>query len=83
MKTFIPTEKDIARKTYMIDADGKTLGRMSTKIASLLIGKGKTCFMPDKLTYSGTGQTLKTCHQKRFRKQTYISRDRCCIPGVL
>ena len=50
MKTFIPTEKDIARKTYLIDADGKTLGRMSTKIASLLIGKHKTCFQPDKLT---------------------------------
>ncbi len=50
MKTFIPTEKEIARKTYLIDADGKTLGRMATKIASLLIGKGKTCFQPDKLT---------------------------------
>ncbi len=50
MKTFIPTEKDIARKTYLIDAEGKTLGRMSTKIASLLIGKGKTCFQPDKIT---------------------------------
>ena len=50
MKTFIPTEKDIARKTYLIDADGKTLGRMSTKIASLLLGKHKTCFQPDKLT---------------------------------
>lgn len=50
MKTFIPTEKDIARKTYLIDADGKTLGRMSTKIASLLIGKHKTCFQGDKLT---------------------------------
>lgn len=50
MKTFIPTEKDIARKTYLIDAEGKTLGRMATRVASLLIGKGKTCFMPDKLT---------------------------------
>ena len=50
MKTFIPSEKDIARKSYLIDAEGKTLGRMSTKIASLLIGKGKTCFQPDKLT---------------------------------
>jgi large subunit ribosomal protein L13 len=49
MKTFIPAEKDIARKTYLIDADGKTLGRMATKVASLLIGKGKTCFQPDKL----------------------------------
>jgi large subunit ribosomal protein L13 len=50
MKTFIPTEKDIARKTYLIDADGKTLGRLATKVASLLIGKHKTCFAPDKLT---------------------------------
>ncbi|HOW87382.1 MAG TPA: 50S ribosomal protein L13 [Candidatus Omnitrophota bacterium] len=50
MKTFIPTEKDMARKTYLIDADGKTLGRMATKVASLLMGKGKTCFMPDKIT---------------------------------
>ena len=50
MKTFIPTEKDIARKTYLIDADGKTLGRMSTKIACLLLGKNKTCFQPDKMT---------------------------------
>ena len=49
MKTFIPTEKDIARKCYLIDADGKTLGRMSTKIASLLIGKHKTCFQKDML----------------------------------
>lgn len=49
MKTFIPTEKDIARKTYLIDADGKTLGRLATKVASLLIGKGKTCCTPDKL----------------------------------
>lgn len=49
MKTFIPKEKDINRKTYLIDATGKTLGRLAARAASLLIGKGKTCFAKDQL----------------------------------
>ena len=49
MKTFIPKEKDMQHKTYLINAEGKTLGRLATRVASLLIGKGKTCYMPDKL----------------------------------
>ena len=49
MKTFIPKEKDINRKTYLIDASGKTLGRLATRAASLLIGKGKACFAKDQL----------------------------------
>lgn len=50
MKTFIPKEKDINRKSYLIDATGKTLGRLATRVATLLIGKGKTCFAKDMLT---------------------------------
>ncbi len=50
MKTYIPTEKDFDRKTYLVDASGKTLGRMATRIASILIGKGKTMFAYDKLS---------------------------------
>jgi len=50
MKTYIPTEKDFNRKTYLIDAKGKTLGRLATRAASLLIGKGKTVFTGDKLS---------------------------------
>lgn len=50
MRTFIPKEKDFNRKAYLIDADGKTLGRMATKVASLLMGKGKACFAYDKLS---------------------------------
>ncbi|HNX68658.1 MAG TPA: 50S ribosomal protein L13 [Candidatus Omnitrophota bacterium] len=49
MKTFIPKDKDINRKSYLIDASGKTLGRLATRVASLLIGKGKTCFAKDML----------------------------------
>ncbi|MCI0597215.1 MAG: 50S ribosomal protein L13, partial [candidate division Zixibacteria bacterium] len=48
-KTFIPSEKDFKRKTYLIDASGKTLGRLATRIAALLIGKGKTVYTPEQL----------------------------------
>jgi len=50
MKTAIPKESDFARKTYLIDASGKTLGRLASRIATLLIGKHKTFFAPDKLS---------------------------------
>ena len=50
MKTFIPTEKDFDRKTYLVDASGKTLGRLATRVASVLIGKGKACFASDQLS---------------------------------
>lgn len=49
MKTFIPTEKDFARKTYLVDAAGKTLGRLATKVAKTLIGKEKTCYAKDQI----------------------------------
>ena len=50
MKTFTPTEKDFARKTYLMDATGKTLGRLASRVAALLIGKGKPVFAPDRLS---------------------------------
>lgn len=50
MKTYIPTEKDFDRKTYLVDASGKTLGRLATKIATVLIGKGKPCFAVDQIS---------------------------------
>ena len=50
MKTYLPTEKDFNAKTYLVNAEGKTLGRIATKIASILIGKHKTVFCQDKLS---------------------------------
>ena len=50
MKTFIPSEKDFDRKTYLVNAEGKTLGRMATRIATVLIGKRKVTFAPDQLS---------------------------------
>ncbi len=46
MKTYWPKKEDIKRNWYLVDAKGKILGRLATKIAELLIGKGKTIFTP-------------------------------------
>jgi large subunit ribosomal protein L13 len=46
MSTFVPSGKDIARKFYVIDASGKTLGRLATKAADLLSGKLNPQYVP-------------------------------------
>lgn len=44
MKTFSAKPSDISREWLLIDASEATLGRMSTKIATYLTGKGKPQF---------------------------------------
>jgi large subunit ribosomal protein L13 len=44
MRTFIPKKDDIDQKWWLIDADGRILGRMATEIADLIRGKRKTQF---------------------------------------
>jgi large subunit ribosomal protein L13 len=49
MKTFRIADKDIDHKVWLVNADGKTLGRLATKVAQLLIGKGKPYFAKDQV----------------------------------
>ena len=49
MKTFRIADKDIEHKVWLVNADGKTLGRLATKVAQLLIGKGKPYFAKDQV----------------------------------
>ena len=46
MKSFIPGEKEIDRKWHVVDADGKVLGRLATRVAKLLTGKEKPVYTP-------------------------------------
>ena len=46
MKTFMAKPNEVTRKWYLIDADGKTLGRLASEIAILLRGKHKPIFTP-------------------------------------
>lgn len=47
MTTNVITNKDIDRKYYLIDAEGRILGRLATQIALLLSGKRKTNYAPN------------------------------------
>jgi len=50
MKTFSARPADIKRKQYVIDAADKTLGRLSSQIARLLMGKHKPIYTPNQDT---------------------------------
>ena len=46
MKTFMASTAKVERKWYVVDAEGKTLGRLSSEIAKILRGKHKPIFTP-------------------------------------
>ncbi len=46
METISIRAKDITRDWYIIDAEGKTLGRLASRIAQVIRGKQKTNFTP-------------------------------------
>ncbi len=45
-RTYSAKEADIKRKWYIVNAEGKTLGRLATQIAIVLRGKHKPIFTP-------------------------------------
>ena len=46
MPTPMPKENEIERKWYVVDAEGKVLGRLATRVATILRGKHKPLFAP-------------------------------------
>ncbi len=44
MKTIFPKKSDVERKWYVVDVEGKRIGRVATEVAALLRGKGKPEF---------------------------------------
>ena len=50
MKTYTARPADIKRAHHVIDAADKTLGRLSTQIANLLMGKHKPMYTPSQDT---------------------------------
>ena len=47
MKTFVAKPATIEKKWYVVDADGQTLGRLSTVVADALRGKRKVIYTPN------------------------------------
>ena len=46
MRSFIPAEKEMAKKWHVVDAEGKVLGRLAARVARLLTGKDKPVYTP-------------------------------------
>ncbi|MCI8962550.1 MAG: 50S ribosomal protein L13 [Eubacterium sp.] len=46
MKSYMASPSDVERKWYVVDAEGKTLGRLASEIANILRGKKKPIYTP-------------------------------------
>lgn len=46
MSSFIQKPAEVERKWYVVDAEGKTLGRLASQVAAILRGKNKPTFTP-------------------------------------
>lgn len=46
MSTYFPKAGEIARKWYVVDASGQTLGRLSSQVARILMGKNNPRYTP-------------------------------------
>jgi large subunit ribosomal protein L13 len=79
-KTYSMKASEINKKWYIIDADGKVLGRLASEVAKILRGKNKPTFTPnldmgdnvivinaEKIVLSGT----KTEDKEYFRHSQY------------
>lgn len=46
MKTYSPKPSEVKHEWYLVDAEGKTLGRLASEIAKVLRGKHKPIYAP-------------------------------------
>ncbi len=76
MNTYCPKAEEVTKQWHLIDADGKTLGRLATEVAGLLRGKNKPEFTPhvdcgdfviivnaEKIKVSGKKEQQKVYHR--------------------
>ena len=45
-KTYLPKPNEIERKCFLVDAQGKILGRLATRVATILMGKDEVFYTP-------------------------------------
>jgi len=63
MSTYFPKEGEIARKWYVIDAADKTLGRLASQVARILMGKES----PKYTTFLDTGDHVIVINAEKIR----------------
>ena len=71
MQTYMANPDKIERKWYVVDAEGCTLGRLASGVASVLRGKNKPQFTP----HVDTGDKVKVTGKKMDQKIYYHHSD--------
>ena len=84
MSTYIPSGKEIDRKWFVVDASGKTLGRMATSAADVLSGKTNPKYVP----YMDMGDHVIVINAEKIRltglkSQQKVYRRYTGFPGGL
>ncbi|MCF0155791.1 MAG: 50S ribosomal protein L13 [Veillonella sp.] len=90
--TFMANAQNIERKWYVVDAEGKTLGRLAAEVAKVLRGKHKPTFTPhvdtgdhvivinaEKITVTGK----KMIQKEYFRHSGYPGGSRFMKLGMM
>lgn len=72
MKTFNATPQTVKRDWYVVDAEGKTLGRLATEVALRLRGKHKPEFTP----HVDTGDYIIIVNAEKVRVTGNKSKDK-------
>ncbi|MBW2086024.1 MAG: 50S ribosomal protein L13, partial [Deltaproteobacteria bacterium] len=62
-RTFVAKETETEKKWYVVDADGKVLGRLAAEIAKRLRGKHKPVFTP----HADTGDFVIVVNAEKVR----------------
>ena len=84
MSTYIPSAHEIDRKWFVVDASGKTLGRLATEAASVLSGKRSPKYTP----YIDMGDHVIVINAEKIRltglkSQSKLYRRYTGFPGGL
>ena len=84
MSTFVPSANHIDRKWFVVDASGKTLGRLATEAASVLAGKRNPQYTP----YIDVGDHIVVINAEKIRltglkSQSKLYRRYTGFPGGL
>ena len=88
--TFMANSGNITRKWYVVDAEGKTLGRLAAGVAEILRGKNKVTFTPhvdtgDYVIVINAGKVVLTGKKEQtkvyFHYTGYVGGDRYMKAG--
>jgi large subunit ribosomal protein L13 len=72
MKTISAKAEDVKRDWFLVDADGKTLGRLATEIARRLRGKHKAIYTP----HVDTGDYIVVINAEKVRVSGNKAKDK-------